>query len=267
MEIGASSSCYYPIQTEKAFFNIAKLGFKNAEIFLNSPSELEKPFIRELKEIKNEYGINVVSIHPYRSFSEGYDLFSVYKRRYTDATDKFRKYFEAANELGAKYIVLHGSRGKSEIPLEEYAERFAGLNEIASDYGCLAVHENVVNYSGAFPEFMEFMHKYIGDSFKMVLDIKQARRAGVDFKRFIDVMGKNIVHVHLSDYDKMKDCILPSKKGLFDFRELFTLLQNAGYEGKYVVELYSDCFTEGSEIMDSAVYLQNILNGTKKGSG
>ena len=63
MEIGASSSCFYPLETEKAFLQIAKLGFKNSEIFFNSPSELEKPFLKELKNIKDDYGINVVSLH------------------------------------------------------------------------------------------------------------------------------------------------------------------------------------------------------------
>ena len=264
MEIGASSSCFYPLRTEKAFLNIAKLGFSNAEIFLNSPSELDGGFIRQLKEIKDAYGINVTSLHPYRSFSEGYDLFSKYERRFEDATEVFRRYFDGAAELGADFVILHGSRGKSEIPLSEYAERYFKLGEIAESVGCFLTHENVVDYVGAYPGFMEFM-KAQSDSFKMVLDIKQARRAKTDYRKFIEAMGDSIVHVHLSDYDNEKDCTLPSGEGSFDFGELFTLLQNAGYNGKYIVELYSDCFREGSEIMNSAVYLQHILNTVKKG--
>ncbi len=265
MEIGASSSCFYPLRTEKAFLNIAELGFKNAEIFLNSPSELNKDFIRQLKAIKEEYAISVTSLHPYRSFSEGYDLFSKYERRFEDATEIFKRYFEAASELEANYIILHGSRGKSEIPPEQYAERYFKLSEIANAMGCILTHENVVDYVGAHPGFMKYMKDALGDRFKMVLDVKQARRAGADVKEFIDTVGESIVHVHLSDFDKEKDCILPSEKGLFDFFELFTSLQNVGYKGKYIVELYSDSFSDGREIMESAVYLQKTLNSAKEG--
>lgn len=265
MKVGASSSCFYPLETEKAFLNIAKSGIKTAEIFLNSPSELDKSFIKELKSIKECYGIDVASLHPFRSFSEGYDLFSKYERRFTDALEFFKRYFEAAGELGAEFIVLHGSRGKSEISFEEYAERYLKLYETAVSQGCMTVHENVVDYVGAQPDFMKKMNELLGDSFKMVLDIKQARRAKADYKEFIRAVGKNIVHVHLSDYSETKDCIVPSEKGLFNFEELFNLFMKENYRGEYIVEVYSDCFSEADEIMNSALYLQNILNSVKEG--
>lgn len=266
MEIGASSACFYPLETEKSFQNIAQLGFKCSEIFFNAPSELKKNFIKELKKIKDANEIDVVSLHPYRSFSEGYDLFSSYKRRYTDAVEKFKRYFDAAGELGAKYIVIHGSKFGFDIPAEEYAERFGKLNEIAKLHGCTVAHENVVNCAGALPDFMTFMRKHLGDEFKMVLDVKQAKRARVAPWDFIDAMGSNIVHVHLSDYfNKENDCVPPSEKGEFDFEKLFTLLQNAGYSGKYIVELYSDSFENQSEIVNSALYLETILNKVRQG--
>lgn len=265
MDVGASSSCFYPLETEKAFLNIASSGIKTAEIFLNSPSELEKDFVRQLKSIKDCYGVEVTSIHPYRSFSEGYDLFSKYERRFRDATELFKRYFEAANELGAEFIILHGSRGRIEISSEEYASRYYRLSEIAVREGCILTHENVVDYSGATPEFMAFMKNQLGSSFKMVLDIKQARRAKADIKQFIDAIGENIVHVHLSDCDRKRDCIPPGENGLFDFKELFTLLHRVGYKGRYIVELYSDSFSDVNEIVESTVYLQHILKEVKEG--
>lgn len=266
MEVGASSSCFYPLQTEKAFLEIASSKIKTAEIFLNAPSELEKSFVSQLKSIKDCYGVEVTSLHPYRSFSEGYDIFSKYERRFTDSAEHFKKYFDAANTLGAEFIILHGSRGRAEISLEEYAERYFKLSQIAKSEGCTLTHENVVDYVGATPDFMAYMKNQLRDNFKMVLDIKQARRAKADVKEFIDVMGENIVHVHLSDFSREKDCIPPSEKGLFDFKELFTRLNKIGYKGKYIVEVYSDSFSEISEIVSSTVYLQNILNAVKEGS-
>ena len=69
----------------------------------------------------------------------------------------FRRYFDAAGELGADFIILHGSRGKAEIPPERYAERYFELHRIAESMGCTLTHENVVDYVGAQPEFMSFM--------------------------------------------------------------------------------------------------------------
>ena len=114
---------------------------------------------------------------------------------------------------------------------------------------------------------MQSMHSYLGDSFKMVLDVKQARRAGVDPEEFIKVMGKNIVHVHLSDYSKTCDCLPPGEDGLFDFSSLFTSLHKAGFSGKYMIELYSNNFSKENEILNSAKYLENILNKVRQGKG
>ena len=217
MNIGASSACFYPLETEKAFQKICEMGFSHSEIFFNSPSELNSDFVKEMLRIKEHYGITVTSLHPYRSFSEGYDFFSKYKRRFYDATEDYKRFFNAAAELGAKYIVMHGSKHHSEIPLTEYAERFGELDSIARTFSCNVAHENVVDFASASPDFMRFMKEQLGKDFKAVLDIKQARRAGYDYNEFIDVLGENIVHLHLSDFNSEHNCIPPSENGAFDF--------------------------------------------------
>lgn len=265
MEIGASSACFYPMETEKAFLHIAELGFRYSEIFFNSRSELDRSFVRELKAIRDAYGITVTSLHPYRSFAEGYNFFSSYERRFLDGVDNYKRYFDAAATLGAKYIVLHGSRGYIDISAEQYADRFARLNEAAKPFGCIVAHENVVDFIGEKPEFMKTMQSYLGDGFKMVLDVKQARRANVDPMEFIEAMGKSIVHVHLSDYSQSCDCLPPSEEGLFDFASLFTALHKKGYNGRYMIELYSNNFSKENEILNSAKYLEEILNKVRLG--
>ena len=68
MKIGASSSCFYPLETEKAFLKIAEAGIRTSEIFLNSPSELNKSFVGELRKIKDAYGVDVRSLKAMISF-------------------------------------------------------------------------------------------------------------------------------------------------------------------------------------------------------
>lgn len=46
MKLGASTACFYPLETEKALEKVCKLGYKYAEVFMNAPCELEEPFFK-----------------------------------------------------------------------------------------------------------------------------------------------------------------------------------------------------------------------------
>ena len=260
MRIGVSSSCYYPLETEKSLVRLGEMGVKTAEVFFNSPSELTGGLFREICEIKSYYGMDIVSFHPFMSFAEGYFLFSSYERRFYDSLEMiYKPCFEAAAKLGAKYVILHGARGKKTIPDEEYAERFFKFNETAKSFGVSAAHENVVHYSGESPEFMLYLKKMLGDSFNMVLDVKQARRTQVDYQRFIDTLRESIVHVHVSDFDAYRDCTPPKENGLFDFHKLFSSMEKIGYGGKYIIEVYSDSFRTDGELKEAYEYLKSVI--------
>ena len=84
MRIGMSSSCFYPEETEVSLRRIGESGAKTAEIFFNTPSELQGDLLRELCAIRDHYGMEIVSIHPFMSFAEGFWLFSEYERRFRD---------------------------------------------------------------------------------------------------------------------------------------------------------------------------------------
>ena len=61
MDIGVSTACLYPLETEKALYELAERGVKNVEIFVNSIDELEGQVLVELRRIIGEYGMNVIS--------------------------------------------------------------------------------------------------------------------------------------------------------------------------------------------------------------
>ena len=81
-KVGISSACFYPEETEISFRKIADMGIKTCEFFINSPREIEDEFIDNILNIKNKYGMDIVSVHPYGSFAESFSLFSNYYRRY-----------------------------------------------------------------------------------------------------------------------------------------------------------------------------------------
>ena len=75
MNIGVSTASLYPLETELALEKIGKAGVKNAEIFFNCEAELKPAFIDMLCDIKDEYGINITSVHPTYSLAESFLLF------------------------------------------------------------------------------------------------------------------------------------------------------------------------------------------------
>ena len=110
MKIGVSTSCLYPLETEKALLSVAEAGVKTTEVFFNANCELQKDFVFELKRIKDEYGMEIVSLHPTMSLAESFMFFSNYQRRYAEGMEFYKRYAEIAGELGAKYIIMHGGK-------------------------------------------------------------------------------------------------------------------------------------------------------------
>lgn len=253
-----STSCYYPLATEESLKKIAVQGTGTCEIFFNSFSELEKPLLDELCHIKDEYGIRVPSVHPFFSFAEPYLLFSEYERRFWDTVELYKKYFEAANTLGAKILVLHGGKESNSVHEELYFERFAKLLEVGKKFGVTTVQENVVHYRSQSPDFLQRMKKYIGEDFRIVLDIKQAARAGYSPFEFINILKNTIAHIHISDLNSRYDCIPPGE-GAFDFVRLLGEMNLLGYAGDYIIELYRHSFKSDSQISASRVFMESLM--------
>ena len=127
MDVGASTACLYPLETEKALYELAIRGVKNVEIFINSVDELEGEIYADMKKIIKDYGISVKSFHPFSSPMESLFLFVNYPRRTTYLIDIYKRYFEKLAELGARYFVLHGAILSSHVQDDIYMERYLRL--------------------------------------------------------------------------------------------------------------------------------------------
>lgn len=260
MSIGISTASFYPELTETALRVCGEQGVPCTEIFINAPSEIEPPFVRELARIKQAYGTKVLSIHPFTAAIEGYMLFSAYERRFIDAMDFYMRYAEAAATLGAKYIVLHGDRTPTPVlSCAEYTERFLQLNLRMQTLGVTLTQENVNLYSASKPDFIRGMRKYSGDTISFTFDVKQAVRSGHTPLQLLEAMGEKIVHVHVSDHTDGADCLLPGR-GRYDFGALFDRLDGQGYDGDYVIEVYNAAYQSYDELVGSMRYLHSVYD-------
>lgn len=257
MEIGASTACFYPLETEKALQNVCDLGFSTTEVFMNSPCELEEVFVKNLKSIADNNGTKIVSVHPFSSFLESSCIFGDYQRRFNDFIGIYEKTCHAAALLGAGVVVIHGAVAKPKIPIpnERYFERFKMLIDIGKREGVTVCQENVNRFKSESIDFCKKMRDALGDDYHMVFDIKQTVRAGQDTFKFLEEFKNQIAHVHISDNGDLGDC-LPPGKGSFDFQRLFNTLNGANYKGNYIIEIYSGSLDVAEELKESKAYLK-----------
>ena len=263
MQVGISSAVFYPMETECAIDKIIELGFKRVELFLNCESEYEDSFADKIKARMDNAGVEVVSIHPYTSLIEGMFFFSGYERRTQDSINIYRKYFKAAQRLGAKYFTFHGNRRvtgtvNAVIDMERQCRAIESLAKAASDYGILLTQENVSWCDSANCEYLKNLSNELGDKIGFTLDLKQARRANVSIEDYINVMGKHLKNVHISDNSHDEVCLLPGE-GELDHDVLLNKLKSAGYSGDVIIEVYSSNYAEISQIKDAKNMLENKI--------
>ena len=257
MNLGISTACLYPLETELALEEVGKAGVKNTEIFFNAESELKDSFIDILLGIKEKYNMNITAVHPAMSLAESYMLFSAYDRRYYEGLKQYRRYSEVAKALGAKYLIMHGGKPNGVLNDEEYCQRYMALNYETGQNGVTVLQENVVNYRSGDIEFMRSMKNILGDDAKFCLDIKQCVRCGYLPMDLIEEFYDNIRHFHISDHSVAGDCLLPLK-GKFDFKGLFDFLNQKGYEGALMTEVYRYAYKEYDEIFESFRKLREL---------
>ena len=257
MNLGISTASFYPLETELALEELGKAGVKNTEIFFNAESELKDSFIEILLCLKEKYNINITAVHPAMSLAESYMLFSAYDRRYYEGLKQYRRYSEVAKALGAKYLIMHGGKPNGVLNDEEYCQRYMALNYETGQNGVTVLQENVVNYRSGDIEFMRSMKNILGDDAKFCLDIKQCVRCGYLPMDLIEEFYDNIRHFHISDHSVAGDCLLPLK-GKFDFKGLFDFLNQKGYEGALMTEVYRFAYKEYDEIFESFRKLREL---------
>ncbi|MBQ3928619.1 MAG: sugar phosphate isomerase/epimerase [Clostridia bacterium] len=261
MKIGISTGCLYPMLTEDCICELLQWGFDSIEIFFNTFSELEEPYLAQLKDMLDRHGAVVRSIHPFTSSYESFLLFSAYERRFDDGVRLYEMYYRAAARLGAKKVVLHGLREDfhSALPVEEYFRRFAVLQQRAAEYGVTLLQENVNRFISNRIDFVRQMKEKIPQSAAFVCDIKQAHLGGIRPVDMVCAMGSSLKHIHINDFSADDRCVLPGC-GVFDYKEFFDNVQKTGFDGDVMIEVYRFSYDKLSELRAAYDYLTAVCS-------
>ncbi len=262
MRLGISTACFYPQPIEEAVERIADLGFHAIEIFFNTESEYDVSFLDQLKDATEKHGIDILSIHPYTSLMEGMLLFSAYPRRTEDGFAQYRRYMEAAKYLGAQYLTFHGERFMGEDTLFDHMGRayevYHRLCAMATEIGITLTQENVAWCKSRDPHYLKLLAEHVPE-LHYTLDLKQGNRAGRHWSEYLAVMGDHLYNIHINDYDAEHSCLLPGE-GSMEYTAFQRALQDIGYDRQMLIEVYSSNFSEDTQIIHAAEFLQEKMN-------
>ena len=262
MQVGVSTaSLFMRKYNEDALPLLNELGVKTAEVFLTSFSEYGKAFSELLASRKGSLRIN--SVHDLNTEFEP-QLFSAHPRVRADAYGWLDQVLDSANALGAPYYTFHGTsrvkRASRSGENDDFPSMIKGFEELTTHCkarGVTLCLENVewstYNRVGVFSRLAEAVPALRG-----VLDIKQARISEYPYEEYLAEMGKRLAYVHISDIDNRGKICLPGQ-GIFDFETLIKRLQDVGFHGSFLIEVYKNDYEDVQELRKSCEYIEELL--------
>ncbi len=263
MRLGISTASFFNrVQTESTFDILRRMRVDTTEVFLNTFSEYEKPFIDAL--IPRRGNIRVHSVHALGTQFEP-QLFNANVRVRGDAELLFRKMCYAGFCLGAKFYTFHGpTRLKKRDNVFDYAKlgnRMNQLIEIAQSYGMMISYENVYWAYGSFPDFFR---KLLAQCPRLyaTLDVKQAVLSGYDPLKYFDAMGDRVSTVHLCDVDKSGETALPGQ-GKINFEKILREVDRRAANAAVLIEAYSQDYDDVNQLLDSYRYIEQVVEKIK----
>lgn len=265
MKIGISTANFYPdINTEDVLGIYREKGFDTVETFLNTFSEMEEDYAKRLRERCDELGIVVNSIHVMSNVMEP-SLFDRQKRRRDDFVKIFKSSVKAAKILGTDIYTFHGPNiwMGDQFPMSHIADCYDRIIYEGLAEGVHVAQENVAYQAAGNPDWLRRLVEKVRFEMKFTFDIKQARRIGRDPEEFFDIMGKNIINVHLNDNDENNVCLLPGR-GKQDFSYIYRRLEELDYKGNGIIEVYRDNFKDENDLKNAREYLEGIKNDSKR---
>ncbi|MDE7158807.1 MAG: sugar phosphate isomerase/epimerase [Clostridiales bacterium] len=254
MKAGISTATLFRrLYNEDALALFQEWGVETAEVFLTSFCEYEPSFARTLLDRKGD--LNVSSFHVLNTQFEP-QLYTDHPRTKADAYMWLEKALSSAQILGAKRYTFHGIARikrtfKEDIP--RVAEITEEIAQCCKKFGVSLCYENVEWAFFNRPEIFREL-KARCPSLMGVLDIKQARISGYDYRDYLSEMGGAISHVHVSDIDETGKMCLPGR-GTFDFDELLKRLQGVGFQGAVLIENYAGDYSDLGQLKASYEFL------------
>jgi sugar phosphate isomerase/epimerase len=263
MRLGISTASFFNrVPTESVFDVLRQMRIDTAEVFLNTFSEYEKPYVEAL--VPRKSGVAIHSVHALGTQFEP-ELFNANARVRADAEQIFRKVCYAGFVLGAKYYTFHGpvrlKKLEYKFDYPKLCDRVNRLAEIAQGFGVRLSYENVHWTYASEPEYIrEILERC--PAVCATLDVKQALQGGGDPLKFLDVMGERLSTIHLCDVNRDNTPAMPGK-GRFNFEKFFAELNRRRLHVNMLLEVYPRDYKDLTDLKACYDYLAGLIKAVK----
>lgn len=257
MQVGISTATFYTkLYTEQTFLVIKKCGAEVCEVFMNTYSEYEPEFGDIF--VRESDGLKIYSVHALNTQFEP-QLFNRVDRTRYDAEVILKKVLANAQKMGAHYYTFHATtrlKVTSKINVDNFAYHISRIGDIAKQYDVQICIENVHWAAFNSPNFFRELKPKV-TNIGTVLDIKQARQSGFDWREYIDVMGNTIRNIHISDVKNNRTALVGT--GEFPFKELIARLRDVGYDGPLIIEQYPEDYDTYDQLKDAVEFIKSLI--------
>lgn len=195
---------------------------------------------------------------------------------------EMKKHVELAAQLGSPYlhhllipdIELSEDPRENEARIDYIVEAAGRIADYAALFGVVCIYEDQGNYVNGVQGFGNFWEKMKQRSKNVGIcgDLGNVVFVGETPEPFFRTFVKEICHVHVKDYLWKKAAVAPGKywekgigdnwfrdtlvgDGIIDFEACLKVLNEAGYEGNYALEIsHPEPFEEG--VIQAMAYLR-----------
>ena len=219
--------------TRQAAVELARIGYDCLELCLEAadvrPDEMTEARAHALRRMLDDTGIGLASL------SYHADREPLAQRAANQA-----RAIRVAQWMGADILILNGER--STDPARQWAEhvdRLGRLCELAEAAGVtLAVEPEPLLVIGSSQDALAMIEAVGSPALKVNLDVGHAQITDDDVPASIRELGPAIAHLHLEDIAGRVHRHLPLGEGDMDLGAIREALDEIGYAGPYVVDLF-----------------------------
>ena len=222
---------------EEGFVNMRTAGVKAIEL---SFDEYESMDFQGIKAAADKNGINLWSLHlPFMPF-ETIDISSLNAQQRADNIRMLCSIMEKACDIGIDKFVIHAS-GEPVLPpereerMKRSCDSLFSLSEFAKKRNALIAVENLPRTClGNCSDEINRLTA-VNDNLKVCFDTNHLFKE--THKESVRNLKKEIVTVHISDYDFEKEKHWLPTVGKIDWQETIGLLDHVGYGGPFLYEV------------------------------
>ena len=237
MKIGVATNKY--AFNDELWAKYRKNGIEAIELDLLHADDVQKCDIKKVKEFADKHDVELWSVHlPFYPF-EVIDLSSTDESLRIKTVEFLKKAVEKVAQANVDKVVVHPSAEPIE---KERIERMAACKKSLSELAEFAKDKNVMIAVENLPrtclgknsdEISELIN--VHDNLKVCFDTNHL--LGEDSEKFIECVGKDIITLHVSDYDFVDECHWLPGKGKIDWEKLIGDLKKSGYNGMWIYEV------------------------------